>query len=115
MDTLGMNKVLVLDRVGKDGVTLQPSQQGADCASFVLAVPACGRDGKVYTTRIPIEIWGKHAQEATTLSAGYLVLVEGKFRKRKRADAAWALMVSGFEAVPVGSITPGDPRQPSWF
>jgi hypothetical protein len=68
MDALGINRVLVLGRVCKYGVTLR--QQGSECASFLLAVPECGRDGKVYTTRIPIEIWGTHAQEATRLAAG---------------------------------------------
>ena len=80
MDTLGVNRVLLLGRVTKYGVSLR--HQGADCASFLLAVPECGRDGKTYTTRIPIEIWGKHAQDAMALSAGQLVLVEGCLRKR---------------------------------
>jgi single-stranded DNA-binding protein len=83
MGALGINRVLVLGRVGKYGVSLR--QQGADCASFVLAVPECGKDGKTYLTRIPIEIWGKHAHEATTLAAGQLVLVEGKLKKTEAA------------------------------
>jgi hypothetical protein len=95
-------------------VTLR--QQGSECASFLLAVPESGRDGKVYTTRIPIEIWGKHAQEASTLAARQLVLVEGRLRKRKRSDDEWELCISGFEAVPVGpTAKSGDPRQPSLF
>ena len=114
MDALGINKVIVLGLVGKYGVTLR--QQGADCASFLLNIPECGRDGQIYTTRVPIEIWGKHAQEATRLAAGQWVLVEGKVRKRKRPDDEWKLIVSGFEAVPVGSASKGgDPRQPSLF
>ena len=114
MDTLGINRVLVLGRVGKYGVSLR--QQGADCASFVLGVPECGKDGKTYMTRIPIEIWGKHAHEATTLAAGQLVLVAGKLKKRKRLDDEWEFVVSGFEATPVLPATSGsDPRQPSLF
>ena len=54
MGAVGINRVLVLGRVGKYGVSLR--QQGADCASYFLAVPECGKDGKTYTTRIPIEI-----------------------------------------------------------
>jgi Single-stranded DNA-binding protein len=84
--------------------------------SFLLAVPECAKDGKTYTTRIPIEIWGKHASEAAALTAGQLVLVEGKLRKRKRPDDEWELCISGFEAVPVGpTAKSGDPRQPSLF
>ena len=62
MGAVGINRVLVLGRVGKYGVSLR--QHGTDCASFVLAVPECGKDGKTYMTRIPIEIWGTHAHEA---------------------------------------------------
>jgi single-stranded DNA-binding protein len=114
MATLGINRVLVVGWVGKYDVTLR--QQGSECASFLLAVPECGKDGKTYMTRIPIEIWGKHAQEAATLTASQLVLVEGRLRKRKRSDEEWELMVSGFEAVPVGLASNcGDPRQPSLF
>ena len=114
MDALGINRVLVLGRVGKYGVILR--QQGADCASFVLNIPECGRDGQIYTTRVPIEVWGKHAQEATRLGAGQWVLVEGRMRKRKRPDEEWELCISAFEAVPVGPVTKGgDPRQPSLF
>jgi single-stranded DNA-binding protein len=100
--------------VGKYGVPLR--QQGADCASFVLNVPECGRDGQIYTTRIPIEIWGKHAQETKTLAAGQLVLIEGKVRKRKRPDDEWELIVSACEAVAICPASHGgDPQQPSLF
>ena len=64
----------------------------------------------------PDQIWGKHAQEALALSAGQLVLVEGRLRKRKRPDDEWELMVSAFEAVPVGPTAHGgDPRQQVLF
>jgi single-stranded DNA-binding protein len=112
--TVGVNRVLLLGRITTYGVSLR--HQGSDCASFVLAVPEVGRDGKTYTTRIPIEIWGKHAQDATTLAAGQLVLVDGRLRKRKSLADEWELVVSGFEAVPVGHAAHGgDPRQASLF
>jgi len=113
MDAFGINRVIALGRVGKYGVSLR--QHGTDCASFLLNIPECGRDGQIYTTRVPIEIWGKHAQEALRLAAGQWVLVEGKVRKRKRPDNEWELIVSSFEAVPVGPMAAGDPRQPSLF
>jgi single-stranded DNA-binding protein len=114
MGEVGINRVLILGRVCKYGVSLR--QQGADCASFLLAVPECGKDGKTYTTRIPIEIWGKHAHEATTLAAGQLVLVEGRLKKRKRPDEEWELIVSAFAATPVLlAVSGSDPRQPSLF
>jgi single-stranded DNA-binding protein len=114
MGDVGINRVLVLGRVSKYGVAL--CQQGTDCARFVLAVPEAGKDGKTYTTRIPIEIWGKHAHMTTTLAAGQLVLVEGKLKRRKRPDDEWEFVVSSFEATPVLPATSGsDPRQPSLF
>jgi single-stranded DNA-binding protein len=110
MDAVGINRVIVLGRVTKYGVALR--QQGPDCASFVLAVPECGKDGKAYITRVPIEIWGNRAQDATTLSAGQLVLVEGRLRKRKRPDDEWEAVISSWEAMPVGPAVAGaDPRQ----
>ena len=116
MDALGINQVLVLGRVGKYGVALQHTHQGADCASFLLAVPECGRDGKTYVTCLPVEVWGKHAKDATALAAGQLVMVQGKLRKRKRPDDEWELCISAFQAVPVGPVSNrGDPRQPSLF
>jgi hypothetical protein len=114
MGAVGINRVLVLGRVGKYGVSLR--QQGADCASFVLGVPECGKDGKTYMTRVPIEIWSTHVHEATTLAARQLVLVEGKLKKRKRPDDEWELVVSAFEATPVlPAASASDPRQPSLF
>ena len=114
METVGVNRVVLLGRVTTYGVSLR--QHGSDCASFLLAVPEAGKDGKTYITRIPIETWGKHAQEALALSAGQLVVVESRLRKRKRLDDEWELMVSAFEAVPVGPTAHGgDPRQPSLF
>jgi single-stranded DNA-binding protein len=114
MAALGINHVVVLGRVGKYGVALQ--QQGTPCARFLLAVAECGKDGKTYVTRVPIEIWGTHAREASTLVAGQLVLITGKLRKRKTPADEWELCVSGFEAVPVlPAASGGDPRQPSLF
>jgi len=117
MDALGVNRVVVLGRVGKYGVTLQHAQQGADCARFLLNVPERGHDGQIYTTRLPVEIWGRHASEATTLAAGQLVLVEGRLGKRRTMDeTSWELIVKAFEAVPVGPMAKGgDPRQASLF
>src|SRR5215475_9260534 len=110
MDAVGINRVIVLGRVGKYGVSLR--QQDPACATFLLAVPECGKDGKTYILRVPIEIWGHRAQDAMTLSAGQLVMVEGKLRKRKRPDDEWETVISSFEATPVGpAVAGGDPRQ----
>jgi len=114
MDTVGFLSAQALGRVGKYGVLLK--QQGTDCASFLLNVPKRGKDGAIYIARIPIEIWGKHASEATGLTAGQWVHVEGELRRRRRPDEEWEWMLSAFAAVPVGPASKaGDPRQPSLF
>jgi hypothetical protein len=38
MPVIGINRVVVLGRVGKYGVSMRQSQHGADCACFLLAV-----------------------------------------------------------------------------
>src|SRR5262245_7345352 len=114
MDAVGVNHVVLIGRVTKYGVSLR--QKDPDCATFVLAIPEPGKDGKVYVLRLPVEIWGSHAQDAMTLSAGQLVMVEGKLRKRKRSDDEWEVVISSFEARPAGpAVAGGDPRQGALF
>src|SRR5262245_39843501 len=52
METVGVNRVVLLGRVTTYGVSLR--QHGSDCASFLLAVPEAGKDGQTYTIWIPI-------------------------------------------------------------
>jgi single-stranded DNA-binding protein len=113
MDVAGINHVLVLGRVGTYGVSLR--HQSPDCATFLLAVPESGKDGKTYVLRLPVEIWGSCAQDAMTLSAGQLVMVEGKLRRRKRPNDEWEIVISSFEATPGGPAVAGDPRQGTLF
>src|SRR5262245_868708 len=109
MDAVGVNHVVLIGRVTKYGVSLR--QKDPDCATFVLAIPEPGKDGKTYVLRLPVEIWGSHAQDAMTLSAGQLVMVEDRLRKRKRPDDEWEVIVSTWKATPVRPTITGDPRQ----
>jgi len=95
-----LNRVLLLGCIGKYGVTLRYATSGTPCASFTLALSEQGQDGKTYITLIPCEVWGKHAEAASELEAGQLVLFEGKLHKRKKGEQ-WELIVSGFELTPV--------------
>src|SRR5262245_10115603 len=114
MDTVGFLSAQALGRVGKYGVLLK--QQGTDCASFLLNVPKRGRDGSIYIARIPVEIYGKHASQATGLVAGQWVHVTGELRRRKRPDDDWEWILTSFEATPVGPVVAGgDPRQGALF
>jgi hypothetical protein len=114
MDTVGFLSAQALGRVGKYGVLLK--RQGTACASFLLNVPKRGKDGAVYITRLPVEVYGKHVSEALNLTAGQWVHVEGELRRRKRQDNEWEWCLSSFEAVPCGpSVPSGDARQQSLF
>src|SRR5262245_54417632 len=99
METVGVNHMLAVGRIGKYGVTREPSTHGSDCARFLLVIPERGKDNKVYYTRLPVEIWGAQVEATTKLAAGQLVLVDGKLRRRKRPDDEWDWCLSSFEAV----------------
>jgi primosomal replication protein N len=96
----GVNRVVLLETIGKYGVDVHYAPSGSPCASFLLVVSEQGQDGKAYPTLIPCECWGKKAEAASELEAGALVLFEGKLAKRKKGEG-WELVVSGFEVQPV--------------
>ena len=95
-----INRVTLVGTIGKYGVEVRYAASGTPCASLTLALSEHGQDGKTYTTLIPCEVWGKHAEAASELEAGQLVLFEGKLRKRQKGEQ-WELLVSGFEVTPV--------------
>ena len=100
-----INHCILLGEIGRQGVTISHATSGAACASFLLVLYEEGQDGKTYPTLIPVEIWGKRAEQASELDAGQLVVVDGKLRKRKRGEQ-WELIVAGFEVKPVGLPVP---------
>ena len=71
-----------------------------------------GQDGRQHDLFVPIEIWGKKAEQAAELEPGQWILFQGKLAKRKKADQ-WETIVSSFElmplAPPVASMT-GSPH-----
>ena len=96
-----INHTILLGEIGRQGVTVSYATSGAACASFLLVLYEEGQDGKTYPTLIPVEIWGKRAEQASELDAGQLVVVDGKLRKKKKGES-WELIVAGFEVKPVG-------------
>jgi len=97
-----VNHVLLVGNIGRGGVEVRAAPSGAAQAVFPLLLAEQGQDGKIYTTSVPCEIWGRYAEDAGGLGAGQLVLVEGRLKKRPRADtAAWELCVVAFDVTPV--------------
>ena len=100
-----VNRVVLVGRVGKYGVTVKYANSGTPCANFTLVVTEQGHDGKTYPTLIPCEVWGRHAEAAAEIAADQLTLFEGRLIKRKKGEQ-WELIVSGPELKPVGLPVP---------
>ena len=86
--------------VGKYGVEMRYATSGAPCASLTVVVSERGQDGKTYELYVPIEVWGRKAEQAGELEAGTWVLFEGKLARRKKGES-WETIVSGFELMPL--------------
>jgi single-stranded DNA-binding protein len=95
-----VNHCVLLGTIGKYGVTVKYAQSGTPCASFVLVLRKHGQDGKVHSTFVDCEVWGKRAEAASELEAGQLALFQGKLAKRKRGEQ-WDTVVSGLELTPL--------------
>jgi primosomal replication protein N len=71
-----LNSCTMIGRVSAKGAALRYTESGAPFCSFVLEVDELSQ-GKVYTTWIPIEITGKHAEQTSVdLEVGIEVTFE---------------------------------------
>jgi hypothetical protein len=100
-----VNRMTLLGAIGRYGVTVSYHDNGTPRASFLLAVQEHSQDGKVFTTLVDCQVYGKKAEAAGELEAGQLVLFEGKLAKRKKGEQ-WDLVVSGFEVTPITAPLP---------
>jgi single-stranded DNA-binding protein len=81
-----LNSCTMIGCVSSKGAALRSTESGAPFCSFVLEVDELSQ-GKVYTTWIPIEIVGKHAEQTSMdLEAGDEVLVSGKWKYKSTVD-----------------------------
>jgi single-stranded DNA-binding protein len=101
MGCSNINRVFLCGHIGRYGVTVKYAPSGTACASFTLVLTEQGADQKVFTTLIPCEVWGRHAEEASELEAGQFALFEGKLAKRKKGEQ-WEMVVSGYDLQRVG-------------
>lgn len=99
--TASINQATLLGRVHANGIEVRYSQNGSPCASFLLTVGEQGKDGKVYESHYPVEVWGKNAEPLSEVTGGTLVYVEGKLRRRKNANDQWDTIISAFNAAPI--------------
>src|SRR6516164_983420 len=94
--------------VGKPGVEVRYATTGTPCASLTVVVSEQGSDGKMHDLYVPVEVWGRKAEQASELEPGQWVLFEGKLARRKKAEQ-WETIVSGFDLMalvqPQASVT----------
>ncbi|SMB95481.1 single-strand binding protein [Desulfonispora thiosulfatigenes DSM 11270] len=79
-----MNKVVLIGRLTKDP-ELRFTPNGKGVANFTLAVnrPFANQDGKKEADFIPIQVWGKPAENcATYLGKGSQVAIDGRLQVR---------------------------------
>jgi single-stranded DNA-binding protein len=92
----GIARCTLIGVVGKHGVEVRYATSGMPCASLTVAISEQGQDGRQHDLFVPIEIWGKKAEQAAELEPGRWILFEGKLAWRKKGES-WETIVSGFE------------------
>ena len=106
----GLNRVLLVGQVSDRGIELSYLPTSQPLASFTLVLSDVGKDGNVYKTYCPCEVYGAGAERAGDLDAGMLVLLEGRLRwKRAEHGKEGKLVVAGFEVKPLtpATVIPG--------
>jgi single-stranded DNA-binding protein len=96
----GVNRVILVGTISKDGVTVKYAPSGTPCANFALMLSEQGQDGKVHTIFQDCQVWGKRAEAASELEPGQLCLFEGRIAKSKKGEQ-WETVVSGFDLTPI--------------
>jgi primosomal replication protein N len=95
-----VNRVVLLGTIGKYGVTMSFHTTDTPKASFTLVLTEKGQDGQYYSTLVPVEIWGKHAEAVSDLEPGTVVLFDGKVARRKKGEQ-YELVMSGLDLTPI--------------
>ena len=100
-----INHVVLVGTIGRYGCELRYHTTGTPYASFMLMLVDGTPEGKFYTTMVPCEVWGKHAEATTELAPGTLVAFTGKVRRQKKGEV-WEMSVSGLEVTPITQPEP---------
>ena len=95
-----VNRVVLLGTIGKYGMQMRFAPTGAACAAFSLVLTEKTQDGRHFSTVVPCEVWGKHAEAAADLQPGQLCVFEGKVSRKKKGEI-WEFCVAGFDVTPI--------------
>jgi single-strand DNA-binding protein len=84
---LTINKVILCGRVTADGCRLTYTVDATPHCSFTLLLEEVSKQGHTYKLYIPVDLFGDKAEQAAELvSAGDLVLVDGKLQWKSWVD-----------------------------
>jgi single-stranded DNA-binding protein len=90
-----LNQVNLIGRISKTGPQLRYAENGVPVCSLVVEVDEFGPGEKIYTSYIPVDVSGKHAEQTSVeLEAGDLVQISGKLRYKSTVDAKTSQKVS---------------------
>lgn len=106
MPAASINFCAILGRISDQGMSLSYTPSGAAKASGTLIVTETRTDGRESQSYIDITIWGKKAEEASTIAAGALALMQGKLKSFKTDLGQWKTGVEGFELTPITAAVP---------
>jgi single stranded DNA-binding protein len=85
----GLNKVIVAGQIEAPGPKLTYAAAGTPECRFTLRLDESGKDGQTFKLFLPILIYSTHAEwVAEHVSAGDLVLIDGKLRYHSWLDKA---------------------------
>ena len=84
---LTINKVLLCGRVTAEGCRLTYTAGATPHCTFTLLLEEASKQGHTYKLYIPVDLFGDKAEQAAeTLTAGDLVLVDGKLQWKSWLD-----------------------------
>jgi single-stranded DNA-binding protein len=76
---------MLIGRISEYGLTVKPlAESGAMQGTFTLVVEELGTEGRVFSTWIVCEVYGRALAQAEQLEPGSLVCVDGKLKRRQR-------------------------------
>src|SRR5262245_13311627 len=82
-----VNVCTLVGRVAKAGPKLSYASNGTPSCTFTLEVEELSKEGKVFTTWIPVEISGRYAEStASDLDGGDEILIAGKLKYKSVVD-----------------------------
>src|SRR5215813_484170 len=113
--SVSVNKVLLMGRVGKCGFSVKFLPSGSAVASGSITIAEPCKDGRVFETFFPVEVYGSKAEAASELKPGIAILVDGRLGRRKNKSGEYEVIVSCYavQALVIGQTGVVVPAQQS--